>query len=81
MDVLCTIEDHVVTNGFGSAVLEHLSEQRIATPLVRIGWPDQFIEHGAPEILRAKHALTAETVVAKILAALPATKDVAKGVA
>ena len=81
VDVLCTIEDHVVTNGFGSAVLEHLSEQRIATPLVRIGWPDQFIEHGAPEILRAKHGLTAETVVAKILAALPATKDVAKGVA
>ena len=32
-----------------------LNEQRINTPVVRIGWPDQFIEHGGVEILRKKH--------------------------
>ncbi|MFT6865073.1 MAG: 1-deoxy-D-xylulose-5-phosphate synthase, partial [Akkermansiaceae bacterium] len=30
-------------------------------------WPDEFIEHGKPEILRAKHGLTAENAVDKIL--------------
>jgi 1-deoxy-D-xylulose-5-phosphate synthase len=72
-DVLCTIEDHALANGFGTAVLEHLSEAGIATPLVRIGWPDQFIEHGTVPLLRAKHGLTVEATVQKILSSLQAT--------
>jgi 1-deoxy-D-xylulose-5-phosphate synthase len=64
--VLCTFEEHTVTNGFGSAVLEHLSNASIQTPVVRIGWPDEFIEHGAVEILRKKHGVTPEAAVAKI---------------
>ncbi len=70
-EVVCTMEDHVLHNGFGSAVVEHLSDQNIKTPVVRIGWPDQFIEHGTVPILRAKHGLTAAATVQKILAALP----------
>jgi 1-deoxy-D-xylulose-5-phosphate synthase len=80
VDVLCTIEDHVLHNGFGCAVIEHLSTQRITTPVVRIGWPDQFVEHGSPDILRKKHGLTVENTVKTILAALPA-KAGAKSVA
>ena len=41
-----TFEDHVKMGGFGSAVVEALEEMGIAVPVVRIGWPDQFIEHG-----------------------------------
>ena len=70
-EVVCTMEDHVLHNGFGSAVVEHLSDQNIKTPVVRIGWPDQFVEHGTVPILRAKHGLTAAATVQKILAALP----------
>jgi 1-deoxy-D-xylulose-5-phosphate synthase len=70
VDIVCTMEDHVLPNGFGCAVMEHLSEQRITTPVIRIGWPDQFIEHGAPDILRKKHGLTAENLVEKVLAEL-----------
>ena len=70
-EVVCTIEDHVLHNGFGCAVMEHLAEQRITTPVVRIGWPDEFIEHGAVPILREKHGITAAAAVEKILAALP----------
>src|SRR5438067_637647 len=66
-DVICTIEDHVLHNGFGCAVIEHLNDAKIKTPVVRIGWPDQFIEHGAVDILRKKHGLTAEAAVEKIL--------------
>ncbi len=70
VDVVCTMEDHVLFNGFGCAVMEHLSEQRITTPVIRIGWPDQFVEHGAPDILRKKHGLTAANLVDKVLAEL-----------
>ena len=57
VEVICTIEDHVLHNGFGCAVMEHLHTQKINTPVVRIGWPDQFIEHGTIPVLRKKHGL------------------------
>src|SRR3712207_7226477 len=38
----------------------------INTPVVRIGWPDQFIEHGTIPILRKKHGLTADALVEKV---------------
>ncbi len=65
--VLCTFEDHVLHNGFGCAVIEHLHEKGVHTPVERIGWPDEFIEHGSIPILRAKHGLTAENAVSKVL--------------
>ena len=65
--VVCTFEDHVLHNGFGCAVIEHLNDAGIKTPVVRIGWPDHFIEHGAVDILRKKHGLTAQAAVEKIL--------------
>ncbi|MEQ1851827.1 MAG: 1-deoxy-D-xylulose-5-phosphate synthase, partial [Chthoniobacteraceae bacterium] len=81
VDVICTIEDHVLHNGFGCSVIEHLADQRITTPVIRIGWPDQFVEHGSPDVLRKKHGLTADNAVKKILAALPTAKAGAKSVA
>jgi len=60
----------VLHNGFGCAVIEHLNDAGIKTPVVRIGWPDQFIEHGAVDILRKKHGITAEAAVEKITAKL-----------
>ena len=59
-EVICTLEDHVLPNGFGCAVMEHLNEARIPVPVVRLGWPDQFIEHGNVPVLREKHGLTAQ---------------------
>lgn len=81
VDVICTIEDHVLHNGFGCGVIEHLAEQRITTPVARIGWPDQFVEHGNVDILRQKHGLTAQAAVEKILALLPAKQSTTKSVA
>jgi 1-deoxy-D-xylulose-5-phosphate synthase len=46
-DVVLTLEDHVISGGYGSSVLEPLSEKTISTPVVRIAWPDQFIEHAS----------------------------------
>ena len=53
--------------GFGSAVLEALDEMGIAIPVVRIGWPDHFIEHGKIDDLRAKYGLTVEDAHAQVL--------------
>jgi 1-deoxy-D-xylulose-5-phosphate synthase len=66
VSVILTLEDHVLMGGFGSAVLEALSDLGIATPVERLGWPDQFIEHGKPEQLREKYGLTAGAGLEKL---------------
>lgn len=72
--VLCTLEDHSLSGGFGAAVAEHLADEGITTPLVRVGWPDQFIEHGSVAILREKYGMTARHAAERILAACKAEK-------
>jgi 1-deoxy-D-xylulose-5-phosphate synthase len=62
-----TFEDHVKMGGFGSAVLEILQEIGSAVPVVRIGWPDHFIEHGKIEALRAKYGLTVDEAHTQVL--------------
>ncbi len=68
--VVCTLEDHVLMNGFGCGVMELLASSGITTPVVRVGWPDAFVEHGTPAILRKKHGLTVDATVEKVLAKL-----------
>ncbi|MDE1154931.1 MAG: 1-deoxy-D-xylulose-5-phosphate synthase [Acidobacteriaceae bacterium] len=64
--VLLTLEDHVLAGGFGSSVLEILADAGLDVPVVRVGWPDQFIEHGKPEDLRKKYGLTAEAALERV---------------
>ena len=70
-DVVMTLEDHALMGGYGSSVLELFSDRHVATPVVRLGWPDQFIEHASSvDYLRQKYGLTAEHAAAQIKAAL-----------
>jgi 1-deoxy-D-xylulose-5-phosphate synthase len=62
-----TFEDHVKMGGFGSAVIEALEELGCRIPVVRIGWPDHFIEHGKIDALRAKYGLTVDAAQAEVL--------------
>jgi 1-deoxy-D-xylulose-5-phosphate synthase len=65
--VVCTIEDHVLMGGFGSAVLETLQDLRILTPVARVGWPDKFIEHATSNRdLQEKYGLNARVAVEKV---------------
>ena len=64
--VICTFEDHVLHNGFGAAIIELLHDAEINTPVVRIGWPDEFVEHGNIPALREKHGLSHENAVSLI---------------
>jgi 1-deoxy-D-xylulose-5-phosphate synthase len=45
------VEDGVRQGGFGSAVLEMLQDHGCCVPVLRLGLPDQFIEHGKRETL------------------------------
>ena len=66
-DVVITLEDHVLMGGYGSAVLELFNEKRVTTPVIQIGWPDQFIEHATNvDDLRKKYGLTVENIAAKV---------------
>ena len=70
-DVVVTFEDHVVQGGYGSAVLELFNEKRVSTPVVIVGWPDQFIEHATSvDDLRKKYGLTVENTVGRVKAEL-----------
>ncbi|MGH7256232.1 MAG: transketolase C-terminal domain-containing protein, partial [Nitrospirales bacterium] len=58
-----TVEEGCRTGGFGSAVLESLSEQTIVwLPTKILGLPDWYIEQGPQDLLREKYGLTAEGI-------------------
>jgi len=61
---IITVEENVRQGGFGSAVLECLSDQGITGFLIeRIGIPDTFVEHGSQKFLRSKHKIDAHAIV------------------
>ena len=66
--LLVTMEDHVLTGGFGSAVLEELQGAECNVAVERIGWPDKFVEHGSNvEALRAAHGLSFDEMYRRVL--------------
>jgi 1-deoxy-D-xylulose-5-phosphate synthase len=72
-DVIATLEDHVLKGGYGSAVLELCNELNLPTPVVRLGWPDEFIEHASSvDHLREKHGLNAAALTERIRRSLGA---------
>ncbi|MBC8010578.1 MAG: 1-deoxy-D-xylulose-5-phosphate synthase, partial [Burkholderiales bacterium] len=72
--LIVTLEDGAVTGGFGTGVLETLSEAGVATPVERIGWPDTFVGHGSSVAeLRAAHGLSPAQMLARIRARLAQT--------
>ena len=59
-----TVEENVLAGGFGSAILELLADHGLAGVSVkRLGIPDIFVEHGAPNILRQKYGLDADGIL------------------
>lgn len=59
---IVTIEDGVIQGGFGSAVLEFMSDNGYNVKVKRLGLPDSFIEHGTPEELYNMLGLDAEGI-------------------
>ncbi len=67
-DNLVTIEENVVAGGAGSAVGEALAAQGILIPLLQLGLPDAFVDHGDPAQLLASCGLDVRGVVASVSA-------------
>jgi 1-deoxy-D-xylulose-5-phosphate synthase len=77
-DLVVTLEDHVIPGGYGSAVLELFNEKNIRTPVLRIGWPDRFIEHATTvEELRRHHGLAQDQILERIRTALAHESELA----
>jgi 1-deoxy-D-xylulose-5-phosphate synthase len=66
--------------GAGSAVAESLAVQRIVVPLLHLGLPDRFIDHGDQNQLLASVGLDKDGVLASIRARLAALAPPASSV-
>ncbi len=70
-DYLVTLEENVVMGGAGSAVAEVLAELKITLPILHLGLPDRFVEHGDPAVLLARCGLDAAGILASVKRFLP----------
>jgi 1-deoxy-D-xylulose-5-phosphate synthase len=67
-DAFVTVEEGCVMGGAGSAVLEALQAARIEMPVLQLGLPDSFVEHGDPARLLALAGLDAAGIERQIVA-------------
>ncbi|MDQ2759784.1 MAG: 1-deoxy-D-xylulose-5-phosphate synthase [Actinomycetota bacterium] len=88
-ELLVTLEEGVLAGGFGSAVWESLSEHRdagdaaeparLGTRIMRIGLPDRYVTHGAPELLYEEVGFTGPRIAERVEAAVREGSAVASG--
>jgi 1-deoxy-D-xylulose-5-phosphate synthase len=64
--LLVTIEENVIMGGAGSAVNEYLQAQANSIPVLNLGLPDRFIDHGQSATLLAECGLNAEGIIRSI---------------
>jgi len=67
-DALVTVEENVIAGGAGSAVAEALAAAGIDVPILHLGLPDRFIDHGDPAFLLSHVGLDARGIAASIQA-------------
>ncbi len=67
-DLLLSIEENVVAGGAGSAVNEWLLANGFATPIINLGLPDRFVEHGTTSELLAECGLDTQGILRAIAA-------------
>lgn len=65
-DKIITAEENTIVGGFGSGVLEYFQEQSRMIPLLRIGLPDEYVEHGTQEELHRILKIDSEGLVERI---------------
>jgi 1-deoxy-D-xylulose-5-phosphate synthase len=65
-DALVTLEENAVMGGAGSAVLEALAASDLKLPVLQLGLPDRFVDHGDPALLLKECGLDAAGIAAAI---------------
>jgi 1-deoxy-D-xylulose-5-phosphate synthase len=66
-DAIVTVEEGCTMGGAGSAVMEALEGAGITTPVLALGLPDEFVEHGDPAKLLALCGLDAAGIEQSVL--------------
>ncbi len=66
-DALVTVEEGCIMGGAGAAVAEALAEAGIVKPILHLGLPDRFIDHGDAAQLLAKCGLDSDGIAASIV--------------
>jgi 1-deoxy-D-xylulose-5-phosphate synthase len=72
-DLLVTIEEGVLSGGFGSAVWETLNDAGAgagAVRILRVGLPDRYVTHGKPSLLHKEVGFTGEQIAERVRAAI-----------
>jgi 1-deoxy-D-xylulose-5-phosphate synthase len=69
-DLLVTVEEGVLAGGFGSAVWETLSDAGTTPRILRVGLPDRYVTHGAPDLLHEEVGFTGRRIAERIEAAV-----------
>ena len=64
--LLVTVEEGAVAGGAGSAVSEFLAEEAIVMPLLQLGLPDQFVNHGSHQQQLSSVGLDSEQILSRI---------------
>jgi 1-deoxy-D-xylulose-5-phosphate synthase len=77
-DKIVTIEENNLSGGFGSAVVEYLTDNNYKNDVLRIGIPDKFIDHGTQAELHKQIKIDPEGIVSKITSFLKSTKSAEK---
>ena len=62
-DLIITIEENAIMGGAGAAVMEAMQLLNIETPMLCLGLPDHFIEHGVHENMLAECGLDADGII------------------
>jgi 1-deoxy-D-xylulose-5-phosphate synthase len=65
---IITVEDAAIQGGFGSAIAEFMVDNNYTSQLIRLGIPDEIIEHGEQKELYALCGIDANGILAKIQA-------------
>jgi 1-deoxy-D-xylulose-5-phosphate synthase len=74
-----TVEDGCIQGGFGSAVVEFMTDHNYTSQVKRLGVPDEFIEHGEPGELYEEVGLSPKRIAEEAISFLSAAKKVMVG--
>ena len=64
---IITVEDGCLPGGFGSSIIEFMSDNNYTAQIVRLGIPDKIIEHGDPEQLHKECGYDSESIKNAVL--------------
>ena len=65
-ELLVTLEENVYTGGFGERVCHYVEEACLNIKVLNISLPDDYVEHGNVEILKAEEGINVDSVITRV---------------